>query len=103
MKKAEATGPQAFPAEGDRGGLELPNRIAELLVPQAVLERSDRLIAPFRKKRVEGALLWYGYRVEGDHRCIVTTCVSPGQTNRFGAYFISAESMRSTSVPARST
>lgn len=92
MTKAE-TGLQALAAEGDGTGHELPSRIGELVVPQAILERSARLIAPFRKKRVEGALLWYGYRAQGD-RCIVTTCVSPDQTNTFGSYSISAESMR---------
>lgn len=80
-------------SEESGGSHELPRHIAELIVPESILVASDRLIASFRERQVEGALLWYGYCFAGD-RCVVTTCVRPEQVNTPGSYSISADSMR---------
>lgn len=72
---------------------ELPGRIDRLLVDSGVLARSRELVDPFRVRRLEVCLLWYGYVLDAE-TCFVTTCVQPEQINRATTYEISAEAMR---------
>jgi len=72
---------------------ELPLRIGSLVVSPGVLDRSRGLLDPFRVRKVEGCLLWYGYVLDAD-TCIVTTCVCPAQASYSTRYAIRAESMR---------
>jgi hypothetical protein len=72
---------------------ELPSRIDTLLVGSAVLKRSRELLEPFRARKVEGCLLWFGYVLDND-TCVVTTCVKPTQASYATTYTISAEAVR---------
>lgn len=72
---------------------ELPGKIERLLVGSGVLARSRELVDPFRVRRVEVCLLWYGYVLDAA-TCFVTTCIRPKQINRATTYQISAEAMR---------
>jgi proteasome lid subunit RPN8/RPN11 len=72
---------------------ELPHRIERLLVGPGLLGRSRELLDPFRARKVEGCLLWFGYVLDAE-TCIATTCMCPAQTNRPRTYEISAGSMR---------
>src|SRR5260370_24488470 len=72
---------------------ELPPRIGRLLVSPGVLGRSRELLDPFRVRKVEGCLLWYGYVLDTD-TAIITTCVRPAQASYTTTYTIPAESMR---------
>jgi hypothetical protein len=72
---------------------ELPNRIGRLLITPAVLEHSRELLDPFRARRIEGCLLWYGFVLDAD-TCLVTICVCPAQKSRATTYEIPVESMR---------
>jgi hypothetical protein len=71
----------------------LPTRIDTLLVGSAVLGRSRELLEPFRARKVEGCLLWFGYVLDAG-TCVVTTCVKPPQASYATTYAISAEAVR---------
>ncbi len=72
---------------------ELPRRIDRLLISSSVLTRSCELLEPFRTRKVEGCLLWYGYVLDPE-TCLVTTCVRPIQNSQAETYDVSAQSMR---------
>ncbi len=72
---------------------ELPRSIRKLQVSDAVIRLSKTLLEPYRAKRVEACLLWYGYVLDGES-CLVTSCVCPRQLNHATSYSIPAEYMR---------
>jgi len=79
---------------------ELPVAIRTLHVGQALLNESRDLLEPYRRQRLEGCLLWYGYVLD-DETCVATTCVRPRQKNFSTSYEISAEHMRDVRRSAR--
>jgi hypothetical protein len=72
---------------------ELPRRIQKLYVSDAIVHESSNLLEPYRAKKVEACLLWYGYVLD-EESCMVTTCVFPRQANHPTSYAIAAEYMR---------
>jgi len=72
---------------------DLPRTVRTLYVIDAVIEESKNLLEPYRAKKVEACLLWYGYALD-DESCVVTTCICPRQANHSTSYAISAEYMR---------
>lgn len=72
---------------------ELPTCIERLLVSSAILDRSAELLEPFRKRELEGCLLWFGYVLDAT-TCVISTCVCPMQQSYPTYYEISASAMR---------
>lgn len=72
---------------------ELPRHIECLLVGPGLLERSRELLDPYRVRKVEGCLLWYGYVLD-QQTCLVTTCIRPAQRGYARTYEIPADSIR---------